>query len=164
MKTESEKCLAGMLYNCHSPEFIERKSLATEWMQRYNSLPYTDRSKRYEMLKELFGSIGNNVSVGDGIIIGFGDNIFIGNNVSINYRCMLIDCNKITIGDNVLIAPGVQINTASHPVDLNERLTKDWNPDSGEYRWRTYALPITIGNGCWIGANATILGGVTIGD
>ena len=45
MKTESEKCLAGMLYNCHSPEFIERKSLATEWMQRYNSLPYTDRSK-----------------------------------------------------------------------------------------------------------------------
>ena len=156
--------MAGMLYNCHSPEFIERKSLATEWMQRYNSLPYTDRSKRYEMLKELFGSIGNNVSVGDGIIIGFGDNIFIGNNVSINYRCMLIDCNKITIGDNVLIAPGVQINTASHPVDLNERLTKDWNPDSGEYRWRTYALPITIGNGCWIGANATILGGVTIGD
>lgn len=116
MKTESEKCLAGMLYNCHSPEFIERKSLATEWMQRYNSLPYTDRSKRYEMLKELFGSVGNNVSVGDGIIIGFGDNIFIGNNVSINYRCMLIDCNKITIGDNVLIAPGVQINTASHPV------------------------------------------------
>ena len=77
---------------------------------------------------------------------------------------MLIDCNKITIGDNVLIAPGVQINTASHPVDLNERLTKDWNPNSGEYRWRTYALPITIENGCWIGANATILGGVTIGD
>ena len=73
MKTESEKCLAGMLYNCHSPEFLERKSLATEWMQRYNSLPYTDRSKRYEMLKELFGSVGNNVSVGDGIIIGFGD-------------------------------------------------------------------------------------------
>ena len=52
MKTESEKCLAGMLYNCHSSEFIERKSLATEWMQRYNSLPYTDRSKRYEMLKD----------------------------------------------------------------------------------------------------------------
>ncbi len=32
MKTESEKCLAGMLYNCHSPKFIERKSLARESM------------------------------------------------------------------------------------------------------------------------------------
>lgn len=42
--------------------------------------------------------------------------IYIGNNVSINIRCMLIDCNKITVGNNVLIAPGVQINTSTHPV------------------------------------------------
>lgn len=161
---ENEKCLAGELYDCHSPEFIQRKAKATEWTQKYNALPYSERSKRYGMLKDIFGSVGTNVSVGDDIIIGFGDNIHIGNNVSINYRCMLIDCNTITIGNDVLIAPGVQMNTASHPVVLEERLTKDWNPESGEYRWRTYAKPITIGNGCWIGANVTILAGVTIGD
>ena len=80
------------------------------------------------------------------------------------FRCLqLFSTNDVSIRP-FLVGVGVQINTASHPVDLNERLTKDWNPDSGEYRWRTYALPITIGNGCWIGANATILGGVTIGD
>lgn len=162
--TENEKCMAGELYDCHSPEFIERKAKATEWMQKYNALPYSERSKRYGMIKEQFGNVGTNVSVGDDIIIGFGDNIHIGNNVSINYRCMLIDCNSITIGNDVLIAPGVQMNTASHPVSLEERLTSDWNPASGEYRWRTYAKPIKIGNGCWIGANVTILAGVTVGD
>lgn len=64
----------------------------------------------------------------------------------------------------MLIAPGVQMNTASHPTLLSERLTPDWNPASGEYRWRTFAKPIVIGDGCWIGVNATIIGGVTIGN
>lgn len=162
--TEQDKCMAGLLYNCHDAIFIERKARATEWMQRYNALPYDDRAQRYHMLCEQLGGVGDNVSVADGIIIGFGDNIYIGNNVSINYRCILNDCNTIRIGNDVLIAPGVQINTASHPVKLSERLTPGWQQGSAEYRWRTYARPITIGDGCWIGANATILGGVTIGN
>ena len=162
--TEQDKCMAGEIYDCHSPVFIERKAKATDWMQRYNSLPYADRSKRYAMIKEQLGSVGTNVSIADGIIIGFGDNIHIGNNVSINYRCILNDCNSIVIGNDVLIAPGVQINTASHPTALADRLTPDWRPSTGEYRWRTFARPVNIGDGCWIGANATILGGVNIGD
>ena len=143
MKTELEKCMAGEWYDCHDPIFIERKAQASQWCARYNSTPYSQRSTRYAMLKEQFGAVGNNVSVGDEFICGFGNNIYIGNNVSINLRCMLIDCNKITIGNNVLIAPGAQINTSTHPVELADRLTPDWNPESGEYRWRTYALPIT---------------------
>lgn len=162
--TEQDKCMAGKIYDCHNPVFLNRKARATDWMQRYNSLPYADRSKRYGMICELFGSVGANVSVGDGTIIGFGDNIHVGNNVSINYRCILNDCNSIVIGNDVLIAPGVQINTASHPTQLSERLTPEWNSASGEYRWRTFAKPVVIGDGCWIGANATIIGGVTIGD
>ena len=162
--TEQDKCMAGLLYDCHSPIFIERKAKATDWMQKYNTLPYSERAKRYEMIRKQFGSVGTNVSVADGIIIGFGDNIHIGNNVSINYNCILNDCNEITIGNNVLIAPGVQINTASHPVPADERLTANWDPKSGEYRWRTYSKPIKIGNNCWVGANVTILCGVTIGD
>lgn len=162
--TEQDKCMAGEIYDCHSPVFLERKARATDWMQRYNSISYADRSKRYDMIRELFGSVGTNVSVGDGTIIGFGDNIHVGNNVSINYRCILNDCNSIVIGNDVLIAPGVQMNTASHPTRLSERLTPDWNQVSGEYRWCTFAKPIIVGDGCWIGANATIIGGVTIGD
>ena len=164
MKSAYQQCMDGELYDCHDPIFLDRKARATEWMQRYNALPYAERAKRYGMLCEIFGSVGTNVSAGDGLIIGFGDNIHIGNNVSINYRCTLIDCNKITVGNDVLIAPGVQINTATHPVELDERLVADWDPRSGRYRWQTYSRPITIGNGVWIGANATLLAGVTIGD
>lgn len=162
--TEQDRCMAGEIYDCHDRVFLDRKARATDWMQRYNSLPYADRSKRYGMIRELFGSVGTNVSVGDGTIIGFGDNIHVGNNVSINYRCILNDCNSIVIGSDVLIAPGVQINTASHPTRLSERLTSDWSPASGEYRWRTFARPVVIGDGCWIGADSTIIGGVTVGE
>lgn len=163
MKTELEKCMAGEWYDCHDRIFIERKAKASAWCQRYNSTPYSERSTRYALLKEQFGSVGANVSVGDEFICGFGNNIYIGNNVSINIRCMLIDCNKITIGNNVLIAPGVQINTSTHPVELTDRLNPDWKEGGTAYFWRTYALPIIIEDNCWIGAGCIILPGVTIG-
>lgn len=163
MKTELEKCMAGELYDCHDRVFIERKARASEWCVRYNSVPYAERHRRYGMLKELFGRVGSNVSVGDDFLCGFGCNIYIGDNVSINLRCMLIDCNTITIGNNVLIAPGVQINTSSHPVELWDRLNENWAPGSPIYRWKTYAKPISIGDNCWIGAGCIILPGVSIG-
>lgn len=163
MKTELEKCMEGEWYDCHDKIFIERKAKASDWCMRYNTIPYEQRGNRYKMLKNMFGSIGTNVSVGDSFICGFGDNIHVGNNVSINMRCTFIDCNKITIGNNILIAPNVQIHTATHPIELNDRLTPDWIPESDAYFCQTYALPVTIEDGCWIGAGVIILPGVTIG-
>lgn len=153
----------GEWYNCHDSIFVERKAKALKWCSRYNSTPYHLRNLRYTLLKEHLGSVGKNVSIAEEFICGFGDNIHIGDNVSINFRCTLIDCNKITIGNNVLIAPCVQINTSTHPVELTDRLTPEWHSGCGQYRWRTYALPITIEDNCWIGAGAIILPGVTIG-
>jgi acetyltransferase-like isoleucine patch superfamily enzyme len=162
-KTEIEKCLAGELYDCHAPEFLKGKARASEWCARYNAIPYGRRTERRRMIDELFGAVGSNVSVGHGFTCDFGSNIYIGSNVSINLNCTFIDCNRITIGNDVLIAPCVHLNTAAHPIELVERLTPDWSPGSSEYRFRTYALPIKIGNGCWIGANVVVLPGVTIG-
>ena len=65
-------------------------------------------------------------------------------------NCSFIDCNKITIGSHVLIASNVQIYTATHPIELSERLTPGWTPDQAAYFCRTYALPVTIEDGCWI--------------
>lgn len=65
--------------------------------------------------------------------------------------------------NNVLIAPNVQIYTATHPIELKERLTTNWSIKSGEYFCRTYALPVTIGDGCWIGGGVIILPGVSVG-
>ena len=102
-------------------------------MLKYNALPYESREERRAVLKEMLGSIGEKVSVGNPFVCDYGCNIHIGNNVSINTGCTLVDCNKINIGNNVLIAPNVQIYTATHPIELNERLTPVETPDGIEY-------------------------------
>lgn len=164
MKNELEKCLAGEWYDCHNPIFLEYKQKARLLLREYNSLEYNQKAKKTEILKEMLGSMGDNVSIGLPFICDYGCNIHIGNNVSINMNCTLVDCNKITIGNNVLIASNVQMYTATHPVELADRLTPNWDSESGEYFCRTYALPITIGDGCWIGGGVIILPGVTIGN
>lgn len=163
MKNELEKCLAGEWYDCHNPIFLEYKDTARRLLKKYNSLEYNQKEEKTEVLKELFGSIGENVSVGLPFICDYGCNISMGTNVSVNMNCTFVDCNKIAIGNNVLIASNVQIYTATHPVELADRLTPNWNAESGEYFCRTYALPVTIGDGCWIGGGVIILPGVTIG-
>lgn len=163
MKNELEKCLAGEWYDCHNPIFLEYKDTARRLLKEYNSLEYNQKKEKTEVLKKLFNSIGENVSVGLPFICDYGCNISLGSNVSINMNCTFVDCNKITIGSNVLIASNVQIYTATHPVELADRLTPNWNMESGEYFCRTYALPVTIEDGCWIGGGVIILPGVTIG-
>jgi acetyltransferase-like isoleucine patch superfamily enzyme len=163
MQTEIEKCMNGEWYDCHAPVFIEFKANARRLLTRYNSLSYNDKTNRDTLLKELFGNVGSNVSVGTPFICDYGRNIHIGNNVSVNMNCTFIDCNKITIGNNVLIASNVQIYTASHPIELIDRLTPDWKPGDTEYFCRTLALPVSIEDGCWIGGGVIIVPGVTIG-
>lgn len=161
---ELEKCMAGQWYDCHDEVFLELKSNARNLLAEYNSLEYNKKEAKTAVLKKLFGNIGSNVSVGIPFLCDYGKNIHIGTNVSINMNCTFVDCNTIEIGDNVLIASNVQIYTATHPVELSDRLTPNWNPESGAYFCRTYALPVKIGNGCWIGGGVIILPGVTIGD
>lgn len=162
--TEMEKCMAGEYYNCHDQVFLDLKGRTRKLLKEYHALQYEQKIEKSEILKQLFGKIGTNVSVGQPFICDYGSNIYLGNNVSINMNCTFVDCNTIEIGDNVLIASNVQLYTAAHPVELAERLTPDWNPGSGEYFCRTYALPIRIGNGCWLGGGVVVLPGVTIGD
>lgn len=81
----------------------------------------------------------------------FGKNITIGKDVFINSGCHFQDQGGITIGDGALIGHNVVLATINH----------DLNPE--ENRKNHYA-PITIGAHVWIGSNATILPGVTLGD
>lgn len=81
----------------------------------------------------------------------FGRHIRIGKNVFINTACVFTDLGGITIDDNVLIAPRVTIVTINHPETPSER--------------RGLILkPVHIKQNAWIGAGATILGGVTVGQ
>ena len=120
---ELEKCMAGEYYNCHDKIFLDFKAQARKLLKEYNALSYEQKEEKSGILKQLFGKIGTNVSVGLPFICDYGRNIYFGNNVSVNMNCTFVDCNKITIGDNVLIASNVQLYTATHPVELSERLT-----------------------------------------
>lgn len=163
MKTELDKCMAGENYDCHDEIFLRYKNRARELLTQYNQLPYDRKQEKTDILRQLFGQTGTNVSVGSPFICDYGCNIYLGNNVLINMNCTFVDCNKICIGNDVLIASNVQIYTAAHPVELKERLTPGWTPGSKEYFCRTYALPVSIGDGSWIGGGVILLPGVTIG-
>lgn len=80
-----------------------------------------------------------------------GKNITIGKNVFINSGCCFQDHGGITLGDGALVGHNVVLATLNHDLDPRKRGT-------------TIPAPIVIGNDVWIGANATILQGVTIGD
>ncbi len=80
-----------------------------------------------------------------------GINIRIGKNVFINSGCCFQDHAGIDIDDGTLIGHQVVIATLNH--DLNPERRADMTP--GQVR---------IGKNVWIGAHATILPGVTIGD
>lgn len=162
--TELEKCMEGKNYDCHDKIFLEYKNTARKLLAQYNALSYDKKEEKNAVLKQLFGSIGTSVTVGLPFLCDYGRNIHIGSRVSVNMNCTFVDCNKIIIGDDVLIASNVQLYTATHPVELQERLTPDWTPEKEEYFCRTYALPIKIGNGCWLGGGVIVLPGVTIGD
>jgi maltose O-acetyltransferase len=82
-----------------------------------------------------------------------GFSIRIGKNVIVNYDCTFLDTAPITVGHHSKIGPGCHLVTADHPRDYIERRGH-----------KVRGLPITIGKDCWIGANVTIVPGVTIGD
>ena len=81
---ELEKCMAGEWYDCHNAIFLEYKNNARNLLSQYNSFSYNQKKEKTEVLKQLFGSMGTNVSVGFPFICDYGKNIHIGTNVSIN--------------------------------------------------------------------------------
>lgn len=159
---ELEKCMAGENYDCHNEIFLDFKRHARKLLQEYNALAYEQQQEKEAVLRKLFGKIGTKVSVASPFLCDYGRNIYMGNDVSVNMNCTFVDCNKIIIGNHVLIASNVQLYTASHPVELGERYLHYSETD--EWFRQTYALPIKIGNGCWLGGGVIVLPGVTIGD
>ena len=80
-----------------------------------------------------------------------GLNTTIGKNVFINSGCRFQDWGGITIGDGTLIGHNVVIATINHGL-------------APEKRHDNIPAPVTIGKNVWIGSNATVLPGVTIGE
>lgn len=162
MKTEYEKCMAGEPFNGgKDPKITEMILRTRRLLMQYNATDYADTERKQALLREMLGSVGQGVHVDIDFHCECGKHIFVGDKVIINMNCTLVDNNRIDIGNNVLIASNVQIYTATHSTKVHERMVQDW--EEGQDICLTYALPVKIEDGAWIGGGTIILPGVTIG-
>lgn len=81
----------------------------------------------------------------------FGKNITLGRRIFINSGCRFQDQGGAVVDDGCLIGHSTVPATLNHDLDPSRRA--DMHP-----------APIVIGTNVWIGSNATVLPGVTIGD
>jgi acetyltransferase-like isoleucine patch superfamily enzyme len=95
--------------------------------------------------------IDESVALFPPLYINYGKNLSIGKNVFINFDCTFLALGGITIENNVLIGPKVSLISEGHPLNPAERQS---------------LVPgkILIKKNAWIGANAIILPGVTVGE
>lgn len=132
---------------CHAGDTVRwlgRVSLATSFL-----LPLTAR----RILLRLAGvKLGNQVT---GLKqCGFETkHISIGDGSFINVGCWFEGAGSVDIGRNVFFGPQVMVITSVHQLNEQGLAARTPTPDR-----------VSIGDGCWIGARATILPGVTIGE
>jgi acetyltransferase-like isoleucine patch superfamily enzyme len=152
-KTIFERLQAGEAVPYTDPQHNDIGLAAARTTQLLIELNATANVKK---VRELWGEITGQTLDASSMIqipvyVNIGQFTRIGKNVYINHLCSMLDMGTITIGDDVLIGPKVNILTEEHPLSPAERKT-------------LMVKPVVIKNGAWIGAGATILPGVTIGE
>ena len=155
MEFSAEKALmlAGEPYLASDPILEVERRNARHLIRLYNATTEEKPGHRLEILRELLGAIGSKCEIEPPFRCDYGSLIAVGDNFYANFGCVILDCNRVTIGRDVKFGPGVHIYAATHPVDSTLRA-------SG----RELALPVTIGDGVWVGGGSIILPGVTIGE
>ena len=153
MKSEKQKMLDGELYLAFGKELLNERQYAKEVLFDFNNLRPSELEKRNEIIRGLFGKVGEKFFIEPPCRCDYGYNIFWGENSYANYNLTILDCGVVKIGDNVLIGPNVNIFGAGHPVHTDLRLKE-----------LEYGLPITIGDNVWIGGGSIINANVAIGE
>lgn len=105
-----------------------------------------------QMLSQITNqNIDDSVEVRLPLYSDFGRNIHLGKQVFINAGVTFTDLGGIYLGDQVLIGPGATLISVNHPLQPSQRRGLE-------------LAPVYVQRNAWIGANATILPGVTIGE
>jgi maltose O-acetyltransferase len=122
------------------------------WANYVAASPFVAHNTR----KNLYRRLGLRISE-EAHDIGFGcyfhsSEISIGARTFINDFCYFENVAPVLIGDDVAIGMQTSVLTSTHELRRGNSRSGDWD-----------VRPVTIGDGCWIGARAMILPGVTIG-
>lgn len=142
----------GELYTDHGEGLPEERRAGKELVYDYNLTRPAEEARRAELLKKLFGNIGENGWIEPPLRVAYGSHTHIGKNFYANFNFILVDDATVTIGDNVMVAPNVTISTAGHPIDPEIRITG-----------QQFSLPVTIEDNVWLGTGVIINPGVVIG-
>jgi acetyltransferase-like isoleucine patch superfamily enzyme len=148
-----DRMLAGGLIPGDDPQLPEMWKIVSGTIQLSAAL---NASSCIEEIRERLGditgkTIDNSTTVFIPFYTNFGRHTSIGKNVFINHACSFLDLGGITIEDDVLIGPRVNLVSENHPLDPSQRKSLDLKR-------------ILIKRNAWIGAGATILPGVTVGE
>ena len=148
-----ERMKAGTPIRLDDPEYPKLQEVVYRTIRLSAALnTSTDVDQIRERLSEIIGSdLDESTTVFAPFYTNFGRFTQIGKNVFINHACSFLDMGGITIEDHVLLGPKVNLITENHPLDPTDRRA-------------LICKPIVIKRNAWIGAAATILPGVTIGE
>lgn len=131
----------------------EAQNHAKQLCWEYNHTAPSEQDKRHAILQELLGTCSIMTNIEPDFHCDYGFNIHTQGLVVINYNCVILDTSPVHIGAGAFIAPGVCLACSGHAIDSEQR-----SQGIGT------SAPITLEENVWIGANATVCGGVTIGE
>lgn len=151
---QRERMDQGLIYDPADEEIMQEQTRCLDALYEYNMTRPSEPEKRSELLKKMFGAIGEGCYIEPPFRANWaGKHVFMGSGVYANFNLTLVDDGNIYIGDKVMFGPNVTIATANHPIlpALRDRAYQ-------------YNKDVHIGNNVWIGAGAVVAPGVTIGD
>lgn len=154
MMNEYEKMLKQEWYDAnYDSHLIELRKEVQDLCFEYNQTRPSNLKRKNELLEQILKEVPENIEMVAPIWVDYGKHLKLGKNVFVNRNSYFMDGDYITIGDNVFIGPNCGFYTNTHPENIqsrNEGLEK--------------ALPITIEKNVWLGANVSVMPGVTVGE
>jgi len=153
MTSEKEKMLAGEPYDPMDPQLRAERRAARQLTRLFNATRPTADERRRTLLEALLGSGGETAFIEPPVRCDYGEQIHVGEDFFANFGCVFLDVCEIRFGDQCMLGPAVHVYTATHPLGAAERTS---GTEFGD--------PVTVGDRVWIGGQAVLNPGVTIGD
>jgi maltose O-acetyltransferase len=150
---DKQLMFAGEPYNPQAPQLLAERLRSRVLCERFNTIPFADAEPRRAVLRELLGAIAQDAEIMAPFNCDYGYRITIGARTFLNYGVVVLDAAEVRIGADVQVGPSVQLITALHPLDADERV-----------RGTETAAAVVIEDRAWLATGVIVCPGVTIGE
>lgn len=150
---QEERMLAGLPYRPELDGLPGQRIEAKRRAHAFNNCPPENTTQANALLRNLLGTVGENLHIDAPFRCDYGKHIEIGSNFIAGANLTILDAGKVQIGHNVRFGANVTLCTSGYPIHPVSRL-------SGY----EYAVGINIGSNVSLGCGVTVLPGVCIGN